>query len=61
MSLDSGRFYKGIVIPLVAGWFGEINGDFEQTIVTLAKETTAASDLGRALSLLINAEKKEDN
>ena len=59
MSLDSDRFYKGIVIPLVAGWFGEINRDFEQTIVALAKETTAASDLGRTLSLLINTEKKE--
>ena len=37
--LSLGRFYKGRVIPLVAGWFGGINKDFEQTIATLAKET----------------------
>ena len=52
-----GRFYKGGVIPLVAGWFGEINRDFEQTIVALAKEM-AASDFGRPLSPLMITEKK---
>ena len=57
MLLD--RFYKGRVIPLVAGWFGEINKEFEQTMVTVAKET-AASDFGRTLSPLVNTEKKEE-
>ena len=42
-----GRFYKGRVMPLVVGWFGEISQEFEQTIVTLAKEAA-----------VINTEKK---
>ena len=55
--MSHGRFYKGRVIPLVAGWFVEINKDFEQIIATLAKET-AASNFGRTLSPLISTEKK---
>ena len=57
--MSLGRFYKGRVIPLVVGWFGETNKNFEQTIATLAKET-AASDFGRTLSPLVNTEKKEE-
>ena len=55
--MSHGRFYKGRVIPLVAGWFGEINKDVEQTLATLEKET-AASGFGRTLSPLFNTEKK---
>ena len=51
------RFYRRQVIPLVAGWFGEIGRDFEKTLVVLAKEA-AASDFGRTLSPLANTEKK---
>ena len=51
------RFYKGRVISLVAGWFGEIGRDFERTITTLPKEATA-SNFGRTLSPLINTERK---
>ena len=56
MSLD--RFYKGRFILLVAGWFGEINRDFERTVVTLAKET-AASDFGRTLLPQINIDLRQ--
>ena len=35
------HFYCGQVIPLCAGWFGEINDDFEKMICTLAKEAAA--------------------
>ena len=41
--MSLGRFYKGRVVPSVAGWFGEINKDFDQTIATLAKETAASN------------------
>ena len=47
------------MIPLVAGWFGEIGRDFEKTLFVLAKES-AASDFGRTLSPLVNTEKKGD-
>ena len=40
--MSLGRFYKERVVPLVAGWFDEINRDFEQTIVAMTKETTAS-------------------
>ena len=35
------QFYRGQVIPLCAGWFGEINEDFEKVIVALAREAAA--------------------
>ena len=55
--MSLGRFYKGRVISLVVGWFGEISKDFEQTIVTLAEEAVA-SDFGKTLLPLINIEKR---
>ena len=51
------RFYRGQVIPLVSGWFGEIGTDFEKVLAILAREA-ASRDFGRTLSPLINTEKK---
>ena len=45
------------MIPLCAGWFGEINEDFEKVIRTLAKEAAAGQD-GMAVSPLINTDRK---
>ena len=45
------------MIPLCAGWFGEINEDFEKVIVTLAREAAAIED-GMALSPLVNTDRK---
>ncbi len=38
------RFFKGTVIPIFAGWFGEVNKDYKTLISTLAREA-AAGDL----------------
>ena len=38
------QFCRGQVVPLCAGWFGEINKDFEKVIVTLAREAAAGED-----------------
>ena len=51
------RFFRGQVIPLVSGWFGEIGTDFEKVLAILAREA-ASSDFGRTLSPLINTKKK---
>ena len=45
------------MIPLCAGWFGEINEDFEKVIVTLAREASAGED-GMAVSPLVNTDRK---
>ena len=34
-------FYRGQVIPLCAGWFGEINEDFEKVIKLLAQKSSS--------------------
>ena len=51
------RFYKGQVIPLVAGAFGETNKDFNEIIKILAKEA-AATDDGLTISPLVNTDRK---
>ena len=51
------HFYRGQVIPLCAGWFGEINEDFEKVILTMAREAAAGED-GMALSPLVNTDIK---
>ena len=45
------------MIPLCAGWFGEINEDFEKVIGTLAREAAAGED-GMAVSPLVNTDRK---
>ena len=51
------RFYRGQVIPLCAGWFGEINEDFDKIIYTLAREA-ASGENGMTVSPLINTDRK---
>ena len=51
------HFYRGQVIPLCAGWFGEINEDFENVILTMAREAAAGED-GMAVSPLVNTDRK---
>ena len=53
------RFFRGQVIPLCAGWFGEINEDFSKIIRTLAKEAAAGDD-GVTISPLVNSDKREE-
>jgi hypothetical protein len=31
------RFFKGTVIPICTGWFGEVNKDYDSLISTLAQ------------------------
>ena len=50
------KFYRGQVIPLVSGWFGEFEVNFEEVSVVLAKEA-AARDLDTIFPL-VNSEKK---
>ena len=45
------------MIPLCAGWFGEINEDFEKVILTMAREAAAGED-GMAVSPLVNTDRK---
>jgi len=51
------RFFRGQVIPLCAGWFGEVNEDFVKIIRTLAKHAAAGDD-GMTISPLINTDRK---
>ena len=51
------HFYRGQVIPLCAGWFGEINEDFEKVILTMAREAAAGED-GMTVSPLVNTDRK---
>ena len=53
------RFHKGGVIPLCAGWFGEIGGDFEKVIRLLAQEAAASND-GMTISPLVNRIEREE-
>ena len=48
-----GRFWRGGVIPLCAGGFGEINKDFEK----LAREASS-SNTGMMVSPLVNTDRK---
>jgi hypothetical protein len=34
------RFFKGTVIPICAGWFGEVNKDYKTLISMLAREAS---------------------
>ena len=38
------RFYRGQIIPLCAGWFGELGEDFEKVIKMLAREAASGDD-----------------
>ena len=49
------RFFRGQIIPLCAGWFGEINEDFDKIIYTLAREASSGEN-GMTVSPLINAD-----
>jgi hypothetical protein len=51
------RFYRGQVIPICAGWFGEIGEDFEKVIRILAREAASGDD-GMTISPLVNTDKK---
>jgi len=51
------RFYKGQIIPLCAGWFREINEDFDNIIKILAREAVSGED-GLRMSPLFNSDKK---
>ena len=53
------RFFKGQIIPLVAGAFGEIGRDFEKVLNVLA-DGAAASDDGMTVSPLRNLDRKGD-
>jgi hypothetical protein len=51
------RFFKGTVIPICAGWFGEVNKDYGTLIATLAREA-AAGDNVMQISPLVNSDRK---
>ncbi len=51
------RFFKGTVIPVCAGWFREVNKDYETLISMLAQEA-AAGDNGMRISPLVNSDRK---
>ena len=51
------RFYRGQVIPLVAGWFGEVNEDFDKLIKRVSWEASASED-GLRISPLVNYDLK---
>ena len=52
-----GQFYRGQVIPLCAGWFGEVNKDFEKVLRLLARHAAAGDD-GITISPLVNTDRK---
>jgi hypothetical protein len=51
------RFFRGAVIPICAGWFGEENKDYKILISALAREA-AAGDVGTQISRLVNLDRK---
>ncbi len=51
------RFFKGTVVPICAGWFGEVNKDYKTLISMLAREA-AAGDNGMQNSPLVNSDRK---
>ena len=52
-----GHFYRGQVLAACAGWFGEINTDFDKIIRQLARKA-AAGDHGLRISPLVNNDRK---
>ena len=50
-------FHQQQIIPLCAGGFGEVNGDFVEVIKTLAR-SAAAGEVGLAVSPLANMDRK---
>ena len=51
------RFYRGQVVPMCSGWFGEIGGEFEKIIWQIAREAAAGDD-GLTISPLVNTDRK---
>ncbi len=51
------RFFKGTVIPICAGWIGEVNKDYKTLISMLAWEA-AAGDNGMRIFPLVNLDRK---
>jgi hypothetical protein len=51
------RFFRGQVIPICTGWFGEVNKDYKTLITKLAQEA-AAGDNGMRISPLVNSDRK---
>ena len=51
------RFFRGEVIPVCVGWFGEINRDYEILLKKLAREA-ATGDEGMRISPLVNSDRK---
>ena len=54
---EQGIFYRGQIIPMVAGWFGEIGEDFEKVIKVVAR-LAATGDEGLTISPLVNTNRK---
>ena len=52
-----GRFYRGQVIPLCFGAFGETNEDLDKIIRRLAREAASGDD-GMTISPLVNTDRK---
>ena len=50
-------FFRGQVIPIYAGWFGEIGEDFNNIITRLAQEA-ASGEHGMTISPLVNTDRK---
>jgi hypothetical protein len=50
-------FFRGTVIPICAGWFGEVNKDYESLITKLAREAAAGDDCMR-ISPLVYLDRK---
>ena len=51
------RFLGSQVIPIVSGWFGEINEDVDKVIKLVAWQAAAGED-GMATSPLVNTDRK---
>ncbi len=55
-----GCFYRGRVIPIVAGWLGEVNKEFEELIQRLTRKAATGDD-GMILSPLVKKMKSSTN
>ena len=51
------QFHRGQVMPICAGWFGEINEDFDKRIKILAREAAAGMD-GMCVCVQVNTDSK---
>ncbi len=51
------RFFRGTVVPICTGWFGEVNKDYKILISMLAHEAAAGDD-GMWISHLVNLDRK---